>query len=606
MDHLPLPSNPLLAKLEVPYRCTELYDGGPMAGYPSRKGWRILYAVDGIGYLVGGGVGGEMEKPSDKMLEAFLQNWLYFGLLGAVLDELEGDVADGIKGFIERNEEEEDVVRTVELEAVLSRWKEKMKADIEKVEKGKKYDGWKRVHTVIRHVWQVALDTHLNHSGAVDPRILLSIAVLGETIQGVLAEFGEDKELDIPIPEGWRNGQVRGHIGDFLLPMMREKGWCEFDVKRLPLPTGSVGLLWYYAHLQPPRSWMDHSFCGGDECKGMAIGERYRTRHATPDCTCTEEFSDVEAVVAAVEDGKIPLVQFKDGEFHIVRFPGDVNTDFVAISHVWAEGLGNPHANSLPTCTLKWVSSLIDSLPLTKPNTPFFLDTLSVPIFPRSAHILALNSLRLPYTHASHVLVLDSYLLSLPSSTLTPLELWTRILCSSWSLRLWTFQEARLSTSRLHFAFIDQTFQAESLFLQLPTENICTTIMVRDAAIAYRGTNILHNLASTGILPHDFAMQFRPTPDVHDLRQSLKSRAVSVPGDEALCLACIMGMDLSLFTAIPSSNPLARMALFWKLMPRIPLGLVFSTACQKLTTPGLRWAPTSFLGDLEGTHWVKD
>jgi hypothetical protein len=51
MDHLPLPHEPMLETIEVPYRCSEPYDGGPFMLYPERHGWEVHYSTfTGIKY----------------------------------------------------------------------------------------------------------------------------------------------------------------------------------------------------------------------------------------------------------------------------------------------------------------------------------------------------------------------------------------------------------------------------------------------------------------------------------------------------------------------------------------------------------------------------
>lgn len=55
------------------------------------------------------------------------------------------------------------------------------------------------------------------------------------------------------------------------------------------------------------------------------------------------------------ERGKLPLLEINgSGELftvHIVE--KDSGTTYTAISHVWADGLGNPAENSLPQCQLE-------------------------------------------------------------------------------------------------------------------------------------------------------------------------------------------------------------------------------------------------------------
>jgi hypothetical protein len=60
-----------------------------------------------------------------------------------------------------------------------------------------------------------------------------------------------------------------------------------------------------------------------------------------------------------------------------------------------------------------------------------------------------------------------------------------------------------------------------------------------------------------------------------------------------------MGLEMAAITAVP---PSARMKVFWSLLPKVPAGLVFSRARQKLSEPGFRWAPSSFLSLLPSAH----
>lgn len=80
----------------------------------------------------------------------------------------------------------------------------------------------------------------------------------------------------------------------------------------------------------------------------------------------------------------------------------------------------------------------------------------------------------------------------------------------------------------------------------------------------------------------------------------VEARAVSVPEDEVLCLFCNMGLDMELVMSTPQED---RLAVFWRNVRKIPVGLVFSHASKKMTVPGLRWAPTSFFGSLERFFW---
>lgn len=120
--------------------------------------------------------------------------------------------------------------------------------------------------------------------------------------------------------------------------------------------------------------------------------------------------------------------------------------------------------------------------------------------------------------------------------------------------------------------------------------------------MAYRINNVVRNVAAEHGDKETYA-SFRPEPDIRDMRESLKGRAASVPSDEALCLFCNMFLDMELVTTLPVSE---RMPKFWSSVRKVPIGLVFSDTREKLELPGLRWAPKSFMGDLDTPFWYME
>lgn len=78
MDHLNFPAikDPAHPPMEVPYLCNEPYDGLDFESYPARMGYHQLVSVDHSD---------EFYKQVNSNFLPFLQNWLYFGFLEAVL-----------------------------------------------------------------------------------------------------------------------------------------------------------------------------------------------------------------------------------------------------------------------------------------------------------------------------------------------------------------------------------------------------------------------------------------------------------------------------------------------------------------------------------------
>ena len=90
-----------------------------------------------------------------------------------------------------------------------------------------------------------------------------------------------------------------------------------------------------------------------------------------------------------------------------------------------------------------------------------------------------------------------------------------------------------------------------------------------------------------------------PIPNIADIREALKCRAVSVASDEALCVFATLHLNLELIVELPPEDT---MPMLWRTIEQIPAGMVFSSVSQKLTSPGLHWAPASFMGDLDALH----
>lgn len=591
MDHLPLPSKPSIPPIEVPYRCTEAYDGGEFFSYPERHGWEVLYHTGGISYLLNG------EEPSIAALDAFLQTWLYFGMI----HEAFGDFWE----FVVDNKEGERIISTTNLNDACVYWNARIKGFLQA---GYKEDvvqpEFERIHKVSFHTWKVISNTGKSIRASLDHGILFSIAVLAETIQKLLVPF------DLSYANATWRRYGNPPIGEIILESMLETGWCKFDVWRIDCTSSVASLLYYLGNLPPPRPQANHAECTNDHCTAMTIDLSYKTMHTAAGCSCAD-FSDINAVLSALDGEELPLIRYIDAvetpagtntraSFEIIESNGDM--EFVAISHVWAEGMGNPHGNALPECSLKMVSDMIDQTFPTgdKTRLPFWLDTICVPTKPENMRIRAMNRLRKPYQEAKHVLVLDSYLYNHKAADLPALEIWARVLCCSWSRRLWTFQEARLAKD-LWYQFADRAVSMEEIFLSMMNEGPAASPLVDNLVLAYRAGNPTQ--ARKGQIGRLYQSLYQPEPTLRDMRESLQARAVSVASDEALCLFCNMNMDMEIVTSLAPED---RMSRFWADMKKVPLGLVFSTSAKKLATPGLRWAPSSFMGELDSQHWYLE
>ena len=113
----------------------------------------------------------------------------------------------------------------------------------------------------------------------------------------------------------------------------------------------------------------------------------YVTKHASfCSGTCDVVAVDPDDLAAIlIDQDKIPLIGLSQMSWSVIPKtqnievqPWDGSKPFVAISHVWADGLGNPNANALPRCQMQSLDNMIRSL-TGRIDIPFWLDMICVP-----------------------------------------------------------------------------------------------------------------------------------------------------------------------------------------------------------------------------------
>ncbi len=193
----------------------------------------------------------------------------------------------------------------------------------------------------------------------------------------------------------------------------------------------------------------------------------YKTQHVAGCSGCKEHGLSSKAISAVLVPEKviIPLitVDFRRPRCPVEILAADITQiervlPYVAISHVWSDGKGNPLRNFLPACQLQRIQDRVDALyPSDAHPMPFWMDTLCVPVGRKFWPIrnIALNRMKATYKCAGKILVLDDSLERI-DSTIAPTEAMIRIQYSSWSTRLWTLHEGRLGRN-IYFHFRDKS-----------------------------------------------------------------------------------------------------------------------------------------------------
>ncbi|KAJ9615318.1 hypothetical protein H2200_001393 [Cladophialophora chaetospira] len=579
MEHLPLPSNPVLKSLPIPFLCTEDYDGGDFREYASRHGWTFS------GVLGKTSVRREGTTASMTELGAFLQTWLIFGLIWKVTGE-----HPDMDAF-QRLESGSKFLSTASLIDLIPSWT-----------KGVVEQGWSEnavdlaewsnsIHTCLNLSYDLVITLKLTPAYADLDLVLLSLAAIIECFQQARLDVVLWKRAPIgPSTLRIRSRKSQMDCGDLLLRSMRENGWCPSKLAQLDAPAPmELGVCWFFANMRPPDPARDHNSCSRKDIKSAAVTAVTLVQTKTTWRQVIESgFFPIAKTVHSRSDNSSKAV--------VKVEPRLVDTAFVAISHVWADGHGNPDGNILPSCFLLNLQAMVDALPRDDSDvtTPFWIDTLCIPRHPLSLRNKALGRLREPYETAKHVLVLDSFLRSLKSDGMTLTEIVAYITACRWTQRLWTFQEGFLG-KRIWFQFQERALELSELveewnkkFRRIPSSP--STSVVLDIIARYTASIIL--------------------PDVRDasmrastafLRMALCTRSTSEATDEALCLATLLRLDLA---EVLNEPPSQRMQAFWRHLPDVPWGFVFSRAARKLEVPGLRWAPATFMGEPDNSSWM--
>lgn len=197
------------------------------------------------------------------------------------------------------------------------------------------------------------------------------------------------------------------------------------------------------------------------------------------------------------------------------------------------------------------------------------------------------------YRRADRVLVLDSFILTLPRSA-DIVEKYVRIHLSPWHHRLWTLQEGQLAR-RLFFqlkdgaeSFYDMNHAELQSFNHQDPSNLCSPVRLlcaRELEAFYR------------YFEADATVRSDITARMQSCAKYLRSRQTSRFKDEPVCVATILGLDPGPLLA--HEDPIERMASFYDTIGRFDPRIIFHRH-PRLLREGYRWAPHSFL------HQVPD
>jgi hypothetical protein len=424
----------------------------------------------------------------------------------------------------------------------------------------------------IRTTMRVAL---LENDPILRTAIAFSIDVLCESLGGV---------VDAIFPGKVRLGSASSIYLVEISQHLQLFNWCPARVER-SLTDQLIPMYWI-ASLSSGET-KSHQNCNTISCSYNATNtNQFSLKHSSGYCngSCPKVTIPETKLVNILKTGGIPGISsvFFTSEAGISFEIVDVkHRPYIAISHVWSHGLGNPTSNSLPLCQVLTLFKYIQALG--PPNVDLWVDTLVVPIEPKYK-LMAIMRLRAVYKNAFRVLVIDKHLSEVGNHWL---EQRMQLLASEWMKRLWTLQEGLLAAGRL---WIQYKYQPVSIHDLTDTE-------IKNAPRF--DPFIFHDMwMSTG---KDVSLLFGERGDASqrfvDLMPNISNRSVTVPTDEPICLATLLGLSLEQIQGTPT------MIDIYRLLPNLPENLPFYPS-PRIQQKGFRWAPASFLG--QGPIFTRD
>ena len=594
MDHLPIPDdvvpNP---KAIVPYVCLKDYDGGPFLTYPIREG--VAHALPPDGNIPGGSPYRQHERtyPTPKQeQEDFLQRWLCFGLVNELLDhQWRPDI------LIRPTEDETKVVSTLGLVETLDWWV----ADIQR--------GNLKPRNTYEHVAECLRLTFATIHGAgpdFDPRVKISLASLGELF--AIAANEAYRAQNNKCPSTFALLLDFDHWKSTVL----SSGWCPSQVEIMFDRNTYIQTLHFLTFLGQPNSDDYHWRCKDGKCSANQSNlTAYQKKHVTG-CNCEQLSIDTKRLNEILEDGYLPLLRIQQGhtlnELSVELVSSQATSRYIALSHVWADGLGNPHENALPRCQLDFLRRTIkeyyeDVLPEEFGGVLLWCDTLCCPVQPGKAKQIALVKMKQTYLKATRVLVLDASLAIQNIKTMDLYEACIKIFNSRWTRRLWTLQEGALAApdSRLAFLFRDRAISLRYLTRKI-VELSTTNIGRKGVAM-----NILARIASFSAVSYE--VDGTQHVDLGSIEAGLQNRSVSDPSDEPLLIANLLDLDVGNILNGPCPVPnhqncagfgcdYSRIHRLWLLMPTAFQGIpktILHRVGPRLSEAGFRWAPSTLL-----------
>ena len=605
-------------------------------------------------------------KDSDAFVKddylAFVQAWLFFGTLDEVFKVV--GILVNQQDFV-RLQDQNEILTTTMLESYIDRWSMRERSALPEASRAKRAG---EIRSIIDR------QTFLCHAHDHKEIFFKPFSVcLSASVLCLSLWFAWNEIYTPSVSLISSTDQAYRLESKYLRAKFLEAGWCMNKVESIS-KSWPLTLQYFTLQLGHLSSAKDHGHCYRNRCIANQIDEAtYESKHLNSHyCSCTFLLNCTSYCVRSKDQIKLLLESFtsssmqkdlveraiatarsspnmfidghwqassnrvadivREGSFPLITMvnpsiePYDVNpgivkyepgTAYFAISHVWADGLGNTRRNSLPLCQLITLRARLFRLLeiyWTSPTRPrrmaFWIDTLCIPLTPKVTRKKAIMKMHDVYRQSVATLVLDAGLMQ-HSCPLDPLEVLVRVQTSDWSRRLWTYQEAALAP-RIHFQFQDTcSEEIVELMNQRP----------HDSERANGGYGIMRRALQITWYP-SFSIESRSRSERADLNdrdvqrllslyspkerwqrfyailKGLQQRSTSREFDQIICIAILLGVDIEAIVAVEEERPLDRMKVLLRKIAVFPAGIVF-VVTRRMDGDGFTWAPLSMLREVE-------
>jgi hypothetical protein len=334
MEHLPpvkKPHDPVF----VPYVGDREYDGLEFSSYPSRRG----YDIDRL-------LQGDFQGSSPEEIAAFLQVWLWFGLIHAVL-QVQVDSAR----FIRTDEAGKKWLNSEFLVLLLQNSGKLIAVEKQQPEYTPAYVEARNhridacLHTTY-HVWEGFSRLEANYSvpNPMSAEVSFGIQVLAISLHvgatQLLIKTDSPNSVGYRAEAPWEKGlHIRLTRSPWLEARMVKQGWCPLYLEQIRSHLNVLGQ-YYSSLIGPPLRKLDHSKCSKSsrDCLAMEQHQILSVGHETENCSCKILRVDRTKLQDIITHNEIPVLRLVevDGEnvLDVVSSTSVPGLEYTAMSHV--------------------------------------------------------------------------------------------------------------------------------------------------------------------------------------------------------------------------------------------------------------------------------